>query len=126
MAPTIVHFEMPAQDGQRAQRFYETVFGWQFQDAGMPGMQYLMLRDGEPGGAVYTAEEAGKGPVIYFGTHDIDATLAQVREAGGQADDKQPIPSIGWFARCRDSEGNEFSLYQDDSNAPAPEGMPGS
>ena len=120
MASTIVHFEMPAQDGQRAQRFYENVFGWQFQDAGMPGMQYLMLTEGEPGGAVYTDESAGNGPVIYFGTQDIDATLAQVRDAGGQGEDKNPIPGIGWFARCKDTEGNAFSLFQSDESAAPP------
>ena len=120
MAPTIVHFEMPAQDGERAQRFYETVFGWQFQDAGMPGMQYLMLREGEPGGAVYTDESAGKGPVIYFGTQDIDMTLGQVREMGGEAEEKQPIPTVGWFARCKDTEGNAFSLFQSDESAAPP------
>ena len=40
-----------------------------------------------------------------------------MREHGGQADDKQPIPHIGWFARCTDTEGNTFSLYQRDESA---------
>ena len=53
---------------------------------------------------------------IYFGTDDIDASLAKVRELGGSADDKQPIPSIGWFARCKDTEGNPFSFFQSDAS----------
>jgi hypothetical protein len=66
-------------------------------------------------------EVPASGTTIYLGSDDIDADLAQVRELGGEADDKQPIPSIGWFARCKDSEGNEFSLYQSDESAPMPE-----
>ena len=30
-----------------------------------------------------------------------------------------PIPHVGWFARCSDTEGNSFSLYQSDESAPA-------
>jgi predicted enzyme related to lactoylglutathione lyase len=48
-----------------------------------------------------------------------------VKELGGQSEEKMPIPKVGWFARCKDSEGNEFSLFQGDDNAPMPEGMGG-
>ena len=48
-----------------------------------------------------------------------------MRELGGKADDKQPIPGIGWFARCKDSEGNSFSLFQGDESVTMPEGAPG-
>jgi hypothetical protein len=71
--------------------------------------------------AIYPdADTAGSGPVVYFGTSDIDASIAKARELGGSADDKQPIPSIGWFARCVDTEGNRFSLFQPDESVPAP------
>ena len=26
----------------------------------------------------------------------------------------EPIPGVGWFTRCTDPEGNEFSLFQSD------------
>jgi predicted enzyme related to lactoylglutathione lyase len=91
----------------------------------MPGGQYLMFQEGDQGGAVYKMEgPQPSGTTIYLGTEDIDGDLAKVKELGGEAEGKQPIPSIGWFARCKDSEGNEFSLYQSDENAPMPEGMP--
>jgi predicted enzyme related to lactoylglutathione lyase len=51
-------------------------------------------------------------------TDDIDATLAKVREAGGSGEEKQPIPQTGWFARCKDTEGNSFSLFQSDESVP--------
>ena len=124
MGKKIVHVEFPAQDLERGKKFWEGVGGWSLNDAGMPGMQYLMFQEGDQGGAVFGMEGAA-GTTIYLGSDDIDADLAKVRELGGDADEKQPIPSIGWFARCKDSEGNEFSLYQTDENAPMPEGMPG-
>jgi len=124
MGKKIVHVEFPAQDLERGKTFWEGVAGWSLNDAGMPGGQYLMFQEGDQGGAVFSMEGA-TGTTIYLGSDDIDADLAKVRDLGGSTEDKQPIPSIGWFARCKDSEGNEFSLYQSDENAPMPEGMPG-
>ena len=40
---------------------------------------------------------------------------------GGKAEDKEPVPGMGWYARAEDTEGNSFSLWQSDEHAPAPE-----
>lgn len=123
MAGRLAHFEMPAEDAGRAKEFYASVFGWKFRSMEGP-FEYHMLEEGiEPGGAVYPAQHGEKGPIIYFDTDDIDASAGKVRELGGKADDKSPIPEIGWFARCWDTEGNPFSLFQPDSSVPMPEGM---
>jgi predicted enzyme related to lactoylglutathione lyase len=124
MGKKVVHVEYPAQDVERAKKFWEGVGGWTLEDANMPGVQYLMSQEGDQGVAVYSME-GQQGTTIYLGSDDIDADLGKVRQLGGNAEDKQPIPSIGWFAHCKDSEGNEFSLYQIDENAPMPEGAPG-
>ena len=58
------------------------------------------------------------GPIVYIATDEIDATIAKVRDAGGSADDKEPIPQTGWIARCKDTEGNSFSLFQRDETVP--------
>ena len=126
MAGKLVHFEVRAQDVDRAVGFYSGVFGWQFGDSAMPDMDYRMTQTGEQqGGAVFTMEDTPRGPTIYYGSDDIDADLAKVRELGGEAEDKQPIPTVGWFARCKDTEGNSFSLFQSDESVPMPEGAPG-
>lgn len=117
MAKKIVHVEFPSGDGDRAQGFWSELAGWSFNDTGQPGIDYRMYDGGGWGAAVWTSENAGEGPVVYFDSDDIDADLAKVRELGGNAEDKQPIPGIGWFARCADTEGNSFSLYQRDENA---------
>jgi uncharacterized protein len=119
MGKKVVHVEFPAQDADRAERFWEGVGGWTIEDAGMPGIDYRMFQDGDQGGAVYpTMGEAG--PILNYGSDDIDADLAKVRELGGEVNEKQPIPHVGWFARCKDTEGNPFSLFQSDESVPAP------
>jgi uncharacterized protein len=120
MGKRIVHVEFPAQDAERAQRFWEGLGGWSFQDSGMPGIDYRMFQDEGWGGAVYPQMEGEQGPTVYFGTDDIDAELANVRELGGEVEEKQPIPSVGWFARCKDTEGNPFSLFQTDESVAPP------
>ena len=114
---TIVHFELPADDVDRAKGFWEGVFDWNFQGVEGP-FQYLMTQGEEPVAAIYPAQEGERGPVVYMATDDIDTTLAKVADAGGEAGEKQPIPTIGWFARCQDTEGNSFSLFQGDETVP--------
>jgi predicted enzyme related to lactoylglutathione lyase len=115
MPGKLVHFELPAQDTQRARDFWSSVFGWTWNDPGMAGFEYWMTQtSAEQGGAIYPSQQGERGPIVYFDSVDIDATLAAVRERGGTAAEKMPIPEIGWFARCTDTEGNEFSVFQRD------------
>ena len=102
-----------------ARTFWEGLGGWSIGDAGMEGMDYRMFQDDGWGGAVYPKMEE-EARSIYFGSDDIDADIAKVRELGGEAGDKQPIPHVGWFARCKDSEGNPFSLFQSDESVAPP------
>ena len=119
MPGKIVHFELLAQDDGRGKAFWSGLFGWEFADSGMEGFSYWLTQaGGEPAGALYATDDVGaQGPIVYFDTDDIDASLAQVRELGGQAERKLPIPHVGWFARCHDTEGNAFSLFQSDESA---------
>jgi predicted enzyme related to lactoylglutathione lyase len=123
MGKKVVHVEFPAQDVDGAERFWEAVGGWTIESAGMPGIDYRMFQEGDQGGAVYPPMEGDeKGPVVYYGSDDIDADLAKVRENGGEAGEKQPIPTVGWFARCKDPAGNPFSFFQGDESVQMPEG----
>ena len=105
MGKKVVHIEFPAKDADRAQKFWEGVGGWSIGDSGMPGIDYRMFQEDGWGGAVYPQQEGGAaGPIIYFDTED-----------------KQPIPHVGWFAHCKDSEGNSFSLFQSDESVAPPQ-----
>ena len=123
MAGSLVHFELPADDTERARDFYGELFGWQFRDW-QGQIEYHMLEEGiEPAGAIYPSQTGEKGAIIYFDTDDIDASVERVNELGGSAEDKEPIPGIGWYARCEDTEGNPFSLFQADESVPVPAEM---
>jgi predicted enzyme related to lactoylglutathione lyase len=123
MTGKIVHFELPAKDGDRGQQFWSGLFGWSFESAGMPGADYRLTKaGGDPAGALSAMEGTTPGLLAYFDTEEIDAHVAKVRELGGTAEDKAPIPGVGWFAHCVDSEGNRFGLFQSDESLPFPSG----
>src|SRR3982751_5018979 len=79
MEGQLVHFELAAQDSSRSKTFWSSLFGWKFREFNGP-VEYSMLDGNEPGGAIYPAQHRESGPVIYFGTGDIDRTIARVRE----------------------------------------------
>jgi len=84
-------------------------------------MDYRMTRVSEnEGAAVYPAEQ--RGLMVYYDVAEIDAHVAKVRDSGGQAEDKMPVPGMGWFSQCKDPEGNSFGLWQSDTSAPVLEG----
>jgi hypothetical protein len=120
----IVHFEVPADDTARAKEFWGTLFGVEFQQYEGP-VEYHMFQneDKQTGGGIYPRQEGEKGLITYFAVEDIDAASKKVQELGGTAEEKAPVPSMGWYARAEDTEGNSFSLWQSDPSAPVPEGM---
>ena len=117
MPGKLVHFEIGAEDADRAEGFWSGVFGWEFSHDQMPGIDYRLVRTSDDqGGGLYQSDDRGHLK-IYFDTDDIDATMAKVREQGGEAEDKTPVQGYGWFAACQDTEGNAFSLWQSDQSA---------
>jgi uncharacterized protein len=122
MAGEIVHLEIPADDTGKSREFWGSLFGWQFESYPGPS-EYHMARISDAGGAAITNMEPGKqGTRPYFAVDDIDAGVARVRELGGEASDKMPVPSMGWFSTAKDPHGNEFGLWQNDASAPGPTG----
>ena len=125
--PRVVHFEVHADDPERAIRFYSTVFGWTFDKYAGPQDYWLITTgpDGQPGinGGLMRRMHAidGQAVIAYVCTVDVesvDASLAQVLELGGQlALPKMPIPGVGWLAYAKDTEGNIFGMMQSDPAA---------
>jgi uncharacterized protein len=116
MAGEIVHIEYPAADAGRAAAFWGGLFGWEFGPSMSEEFEYRMARTGESSGAAVMPGDPGH-PNYYYDVPDIDAAMAKVKELGGEAGDKTPVPTHGWFSACKDSEGNAFSLWQGDASA---------
>lgn len=104
---TIVWFELPSGDTERAKSFYGALFGWSFEQFG--DMDYHASNDA--GGAVYN-DPSAQGVMAYFGVADVDESARQVASLGGSASEKQEIPGVGFYAQCVDLDGNKFGLYQ--------------
>jgi predicted enzyme related to lactoylglutathione lyase len=121
--PKIVHFEIPADDAERAVGFYRDTFGWEVSRFGEE--PYWLVRAGdeeEPGanGALVSRDVLHQSPVLIAGVADIDDVLSRARMRGGDvARGKLPVPGVGWSAYIRDPEGNTIGLFQPDPHAAA-------
>ncbi|UZX04224.1 VOC family protein [Arthrobacter sp. CDRTa11] len=126
----VVHFEIPADDQERARNFYTQAFGWKIDP--MPELNYNIVsttptdetgRPNEPGainGGLMAREGDLKTPVITVDVEDINATLKTVEQLGGSVvTPKDTVPGMGYFAYFKDSEGNIMGLWE---NLPADQG----
>ncbi len=119
--PRVVHFEISADDPERAAEFYRSVLGWHIQKWDGP-QDYWLAGTGESGqpgidGAIMR-REAGMPPVINtVDVASVDATVEQVVAGGGSvAMPKMAVPGIGYLAYCLDTEGNMFGVMQRDES----------
>jgi predicted enzyme related to lactoylglutathione lyase len=114
----MVHLEIPAGDTAKAREFWGSLFGWEFQDYSDSPTEYHMARiDDSSGSAIYGADGDARGTRVYFDVDDINAGRERVNELGGEAGEAMPVPTMGWFALCKDTEGNDFGLWQTDPSA---------
>ncbi len=127
----VVHFEIQADDVERAKAFYHLVFGWTFEDwSGVTGSTYWGISTGpaeEPGidggllgrPAPPPAPEQGTNAfVCTMQVEDFDATEAAILEAGGRvALPKYALAGMAWQGYYLDTEGNTFGIHQPDPEA---------
>jgi hypothetical protein len=117
MAGNLVHFELPADDTGRSKQFWSSLFGWEW-SAWEGGPEYHMTQTPTPGGAVQPRQQGQSGVTVYFDTDDVAGTAGRVEELGGSVHmGKTPIPGVGYFAICADTEGNVFGLFESDESA---------
>ncbi len=123
------HFEIHADDPQRAINFYQNAFAWQFNKWDGP-QDYWLIKTGDsdkPGidggllkrmGPPPTDGQAVNAYVCTVLSSGLDEDLSKALASGGSiAVPKMAVPGIGWLAYVKDTEGNIFGVMQDDSNA---------
>ncbi len=126
--PRVVHFEIHADDPQRAIRFYTDLFGWQFKEYPGPTPYWLITTGpdgtlGINGGLMKRMHpiSGNDGVIAFVCTVDVDnfdRYFARALELGATvALGKMPIPGIGWLAYLKDTEGNVLGILQPDSGA---------
>lgn len=113
----VVHFEIAADDPDRAAEFYRKSFGWDATDWGGPA-KYLLVTTGPTGeaginGAISARHEFLQSVVNSVDVESWERAAAAINEAGGEVlTEKTAITGIGYFAYCRDTEGNIFGILE--------------
>ena len=119
--PRVVHFEINADDLERAVQFYADVFGWNAVKWEGPTEYWLVSTgEGEPGidGAIGERQDPPEATVNTIDVDSVDDYMARVVAHGGTvAVPKMAIPGVGWLAYCKDTEGNTFGLMRSDPSA---------
>jgi len=119
--PRVVHFEIHADDPERAVKFYEKVFGWKIKKWQGP-VDYWLVTTGEPDkpgidGAIMRRTDHG----TTYNTIDVpsvDEYTEMIEKAGGKVVmPKTAVPSVGYMAYCADTEGNVFGIMEENPSA---------
>jgi predicted enzyme related to lactoylglutathione lyase len=123
MSDAVVHFELPADDLERAQAFYREAFGWTLNS--MPGMGYVLAsttptdehgtprQPGAINGGMLRRQEPVTAPVVTIQVDSIDRALQRIGQLGGSvASGKQAVGNMGFAAYFRDTEGNVVGLWE--------------
>jgi predicted enzyme related to lactoylglutathione lyase len=118
-----IHFEIQADDLERAKTFYSEVFGWTFEDyrgvvtgaEDSPGINGGMLQRAVPTPGV---DQGSNAAVLTMGVESFDVTSEQILVAGGLvATPKMALMGMAWQGYFLDTEGNTFGIHQPDENA---------
>lgn len=116
---TICHVEIQVLDLDRAQAFYEGLFGWRFSSF-IPNMTVFGNGNEHIGGLMKVDEvKAGESPSLWFRVQNLQATLDKALELGGTLDSEpSEVPSVGWSATIRDLDGNMVGLVMYTEDVP--------
>jgi uncharacterized protein len=125
--PRVVHFEVHADDPERAMRFYTELFGWQFQPYFPDYWGIVTGEEGTPGINGGLTRRQGPRPMLgqpvssyacVIDVADIDESLSKSVVLGGIiVVEKHAIEGMAWVGYCVDTEGNIFGLFQEDPTA---------
>ena len=123
MPNAIVHFEIPADDVQRAKKFYEDAFGWKISDPW--NMNYFLVEtraEGEVGinGGLMSRQNPGQPFMNYINVDSIEEACKKVEDAGGAIilPKREIGQGMGWIAAFKDTEGNILGFTRLRKNQP--------
>ena len=117
MPSNLASFALHVDDVDRARRFYEAVFDWQFEPWGPPGFYLIHTGDeASPGiqGLMHKRQQPRSGTGLNgleptFAVENVDAVAARVEACGGRVTmPKSMIPTVGSLIRFLDPEGNDI------------------
>ena len=119
--PSIVWFDIPADDLDRAKKFYSALFGWKI--GPFPGMtEYWHIDTGggddTPDGGLMVRKHPEHPITIYVNVKSVTEAVSKVESLGGKlCVPKTAVPHMGYFAVCQDTENNTFALWERNASA---------
>ena len=121
----VVHFEIPADDVERAKKFYADNFGWGMDVMGSEYGNYIICRTAEVDEKTRMPKKSGringglmkrsavKSPVIVIAVDNTDATVEKITKSGGKlVGEILDMPNVGRYAYVEDSEGNIIGVIK--------------
>jgi predicted enzyme related to lactoylglutathione lyase len=134
--PTIVHFEIPADDVERSKKFYNDLFGWKIEKwPGTDDSKLTSAATGQPieywivtttddkgnkalGGGMMKRQMPQHQVTNYIGVNSVDEYSSKVEKLGGKViAPKHAVPGMGCFALCLDTENNVFAIWESNESA---------
>ena len=140
--PTIVHFEIPADDVDRARKFYNDLFGWKIEKisdsttdnnssskltsaaTGQPIEYWIITTTDDKGnkaaigGGMMKRQMPEHSITNYIGVDSIDKYSSKVEKLGGKVfAHKHSVPGMGYFTLCSDTENNIFAIWETNESA---------
>ena len=110
----ITHVEFPADDVERAKRFYAAVAGWEFGEMeGFPNYFLFRSGEGQGGGLGRRGESVGSVIRVYITVDNLETAVAAAEANGGSVvTPPSDVPGQGRYAAVTDSEGSEIGLWE--------------
>jgi len=114
---------LTADDPKRAKKFYEDIFGWEFEKWSEGEMEYWMITTGKKKKEGINGGLSKRGPKSMANMNTIDVPSVdkfakKIENKGGKVImPKMAIRKVGWFATCQDTEGNVFGIIEFDKKA---------
>ena len=124
--PTLVHFELPADDIERAKKFYTNLFGWNIEkwEGLANNMEYWTINTTDDkcnkgvGGGMMKRVHQEQHITNYVDVKSVDEYSLKIESLGGKIIvPKTPVLGAGYFATCLDTEGNNFGIFEENTNA---------
>ena len=120
---SVIHFEIPADDMDRAETFYSKAFGWKINI--IPSMKYAFatttetdekmkpLQPGAINGGLLKKTDDIKSPMININVKNMEDAVKHVEAAGGKIIiNPFPVGTAGISAYFKDTEGNVLGIWQ--------------
>jgi uncharacterized protein len=121
----VVHFEIPADNLERAKKFYGENFGWKLNQFGPEMGNYVVVHTGPTddkgmpqdkafiNGGIMPRDPSASAPILVIAVDDADAAVEKVKKSGGKlVGEILDIPNVGRYARVQDSEGNVIAVIK--------------